>query len=93
MVEWADGNLKLPQSVRYPVFLKDEAPWLLEPLRRLSDPNTKRVDIRGPAGSAKSLIGEIHIAYVIENEPGPYYYVWQTDDDAADTMRSEEPHV
>ena len=86
ILEWADGNLKLPQSVRYPVFLAEEANWLSEPLRAISDPNVKRVDIRGPAGSAKSLIGEIHIAYVIENDPGFYYYVWQTDDDAKDAM-------
>jgi hypothetical protein len=86
ILEWADGNLKLPQSVRYPVFLAEEAAWLSEPLRAISDPNVKRVDIRGPAGSAKSLIGEIHIAYVIENDPGFYYYVWQTDDDAKDAM-------
>ncbi len=86
IVEWADGKLKLPQSVRYPVYIKEEAPWLVEPLRAISDPNVKRVDIRAPAGSAKSLIGEIHIAYVIENDPGFYYYVWQTDDDAKDAM-------
>lgn len=55
-------------------------------MRALSDPNVRRVDVRGPAGSAKSLIGELHIAFVVANDPGPYYYVWQTDDAAADSM-------
>ena len=86
ILEWADGILKLPQSERYPVFLSEEAAWLREPLIAISDPNIRRVDIRMPAGAAKSLIGEIHIAYVIENDPGFYYYVWQTDDDAKDAM-------
>jgi hypothetical protein len=86
ILEWADGNLKLPQSVRYPVFIAAEAPWLSEPLRAISDPSVRRVDVRAPAGSAKSLLGEVHIAYVVENDPGAYYYVWQTDDDAKDCM-------
>jgi hypothetical protein len=34
LVEWADGKLKLPYSVRYPVFMAGESPWLLEPMRR-----------------------------------------------------------
>jgi hypothetical protein len=86
MVQWADGQLQLPQSVRYPIFIAEEAPWLLEPMRALSDKKVRRVDIRGPAGSAKTLVGEIHIAYVVANDPGPYYYVWQSDEDGADMM-------
>lgn len=84
MVEWADGYLKIPQSVRYPIFIADEAPWLLEPLRALSDPNLRHVDVRMPAGAAKSLIGEIFIAWILEHEPGPTYYVWQSDEDGKD---------
>lgn len=83
---WADGFLKLPQSVRYPVFISEEAPWLIEPLRAIGDPDVRRVDIRAPVGSAKSLIGEIVIAWLIEHEPGPTYYVWQSDDDGKDAM-------
>lgn len=83
---WADGFLKLPQSVRYPVFISEESSWLIEPLRAIGDPKIRRVDIRGPVGSAKSLIGEIIIAWLIEHEPGPAYYVWQTDQDGVDAM-------
>lgn len=83
---WADGFLKLPQSVRYPVFIAEEAPWLIEPLRAIGDPNIRQVDIRGPVGSAKSLIGEIVIAWIIEHNPGPTYYVWQSDPDGTDAM-------
>lgn len=86
LAEWAAANLKLPQSLRYPTFVPEEAPWLLEPLRRLAMPGTRRVDVRGPAGCAKSLIGEIFIAWIVSNQPGPLYYVWQTDDDAGDAM-------
>ena len=86
LVEWADGKLKLPYSVRYPVFMASESPWLLEPMRAMSDPKIRRVDFRAPAGAAKSLVGEIHIAHSIVEMHGLYYYVWQTDDDAKDAM-------
>jgi hypothetical protein len=86
IVEWADGNLKIPYSVRYPIYIAAESPWLIEPLRALSDPMVRRVDVRMPAGAAKSLIGEIQIAHCLAEDPGMYYYVWQTDDDAKDAM-------
>lgn len=86
MVEWADGKLKIPYSVRYPIYIAAESPWLIEPLRALSDPMVKRVDVRMPAGAAKSLIGEIQIGHCLDQDPGMYYYVWQTDDDAKDAM-------
>jgi hypothetical protein len=80
IIEWADSRLKIPYSTRYPVYAAEESPWLLEPLRAACDPKVRRVDVRGPAGSAKSLIGEMHIAYVVDNSPGFYYYVHQKDD-------------
>ncbi len=86
MVSWADGNLRLPYSVRYPVFMAGESPWLLEPMRAMSDPAIRRIDFRAPAGAAKSLVGEVHIAHSIAEAHGLYYYVWQTDDDARDAL-------
>jgi phage terminase large subunit GpA-like protein len=86
MVDWADGNLRIPYSVRYPIFMAGESPWLIEPMRALCDPKVRRIDVRMPAGAAKSLIGEVHIAYCLNEAPGMYYYVWQTDDDGKDAM-------
>ena len=86
MVSWADGNLRLPYSVRYPVFMAGESPWLLEPMRAMSNPKIRRIDFRAPAGSAKSLVGEVHIAHSIVEAHGLYYYVWQTDEDARDAL-------
>ena len=55
MVSWADGKLKIPYSVRYPIYIANESPWLIEVMRAISDPKIKRVDVRMPAGAAKSL--------------------------------------
>lgn len=86
IVSWADGKLRIPYSVRSPIYIASESPWLLEPMRALSDPKVRRVDVRMPAGAAKSLIGEIHIAFCVSESNGLYYYVWQTDDDGKDAM-------
>ena len=86
MVSWADGKLKIPYSVRYPIYIANESPWLIEVMRAISDPKIKRVDVRMPAGAAKSLIGEIMVAQSIVESHGLFYYVWQTDDDAKDAM-------
>lgn len=84
--QWANGKLKVPSSTRYPIYVAEESPWLIEPLRALSDPAVRRVDVRGPAGCAKSLIGEIFICYIVDNEPGFTYYVHQEDDSATDAV-------
>lgn len=86
MVSWADGRLKIPYSVRYPVYIASESPWLIEPMRAISDPKIRRVDVRMPAGAAKSLIGEIMVAHSIMEAHGLFYYVWQSDDDAKDAI-------
>ena len=86
MVEYFDGTLRLPHSTRYPVYIAEESPWLIEPMRAAIDPAIKRVDVRGPAGAAKSLIGEMHIAWCVDNDPGLYYYVHQSDPDGVDAM-------
>ena len=86
MVEYFDGTLRLPHSTRYPVYIAEESPWLIEPMRAANDPAIKRVDVRGPAGAAKSLIGEMHIAWCVDNDPGLYYYVHQSDPDGVDAM-------
>jgi len=86
MVEYFDGTLRLPYSTRYPVYVAEESPWLIEPLRAVSDPSIRRVDVRGPAGCAKSLIGEMLIAWCVKFESGLLYYVHQSDPDGADAM-------
>ena len=86
IVDWADGKLKIPYSTQYPIYVASVSPWLIEPLRCLSDPKIYRVDVRMPAGAAKSLIGEILIAKKFCDESGMIYYVWQADDEAGDAM-------
>jgi len=39
--QWASGRLKIPSSTRYPTYIAEESPWLIEPFRALSDPNVR----------------------------------------------------
>lgn len=84
--QWADRRLRLPYSTQEPEFILSRAPWLIPAFEALGNPQYRKVDIRGPAGSGKSLIGEIDICFCVENQPGTYYYVWPGDEDAKDQV-------
>ena len=49
IVDRFNGALRIPSSTRYPVYIAEESPWLIEPLRAMSDPTIRRVDVRGSA--------------------------------------------
>lgn len=83
--EWA-RSLALPQSTRADRFEPEEAPWLSAPADALVDPEVRQVTFIGPAGCAKSLLGEIYMGYVVKNDSGLIYYVCQDDDAAKDVM-------
>jgi len=83
--EWA-RSLALPQSTRADRFEPEEAPWLRAPADALVDPEVRQVTFIGPAGCAKSLLGEIYMGYVVKNDSGLIYYVCQDDDAAKDVM-------
>ncbi|MEM6885422.1 MAG: terminase gpA endonuclease subunit [Verrucomicrobiota bacterium] len=84
--KWGDKRLAIPYSTQEPVFILDRAPHLLPAFEALGNPKYKKIDIRGPAGSGKSLIGELDICFCTENDPGLYYYVWPNDQDAKDQV-------
>jgi hypothetical protein len=84
---WAeDKGLLIPYSTQDPTFKKDRSPWLIPAFDALGNSVYRVIDIRGPASGGKSLIGEIDIAYTIENNRGLYYYVWPSDEDGKDQM-------
>jgi hypothetical protein len=84
--EWSDGTLFL-ESTRSPVFLMRYTPHFKDIFAALNNRLKKRVHIMMPAGSGKSMIGEITILFVIDNDPrGLIYWVWPNDDDASDQV-------
>lgn len=84
--KWAHGKLRLPASTREAFYNRRYTPFFDEIFAALHDKKILKTHIRAPAGSGKSMIGEIEIAYSVQNDPGYFYYVWPSDDDARDQM-------
>lgn len=63
-------------------------PMICEPLRRLGGTGPRRVTILGPAAGSKSTIGEVLIAWVIDNAPGLTVWFTETIDTAKEFAES-----
>ena len=84
--QWGNGVLFL-ESTRSPVFNMRFTPHFKEIFAALNNRSKKRIHIQMPAGSGKSMIGEMQILFCVDNDPrGLIYWVWPTDDDAKDQV-------
>lgn len=81
--DWARQWIKIgPWSPWEGDFSTDRTPFIVEPLRRLGAPGPKRETVCGPAAGGKSTIGEVFLAWAIDNAPG--FAAWfAQDEDAA----------
>jgi len=80
--EWARENIKVGAwSPWEGDFTTDRTPWIVEPLRVLGRPGPRRMTILGPASGGKSTIGEVFLAWLIDNAPG--FAVWYAQDEEA----------
>lgn len=79
--EWAEANLVMGSwSPWQGAFRVSNTPWIREPLRALGASGPKRVTVVGPAAGGKSMIGEVLLAWVIENQPGLTAWYSHTDE-------------
>jgi phage terminase large subunit GpA-like protein len=62
-------------------FSTDHTPWIVQPLRILGRQGPRRLTIVGPAAGGKSTIGEVFLAWAIDNAPG--FVVWYAQDEEA----------
>lgn len=60
------------------------APWQIEPLDIIADPEVKEVVYLAPIGTGKTTFMEAGLCYIIAEDPGPTLLVGQTDDDLKD---------
>lgn len=80
--EWARENVKVgPWSPWEGDFGTDRTPFIVEPLRRLGSHGPRRVTLRGPAAGGKSTVGEVFLAWAIDNAPG--FAAWYAQDEEA----------
>jgi phage terminase large subunit GpA-like protein len=59
-----------------------------EPMEALVDPKIRVVSIIASIQSGKTSVGELGLAHIIANHPGPTLWLDQTDDDAKDQSES-----
>jgi phage terminase large subunit GpA-like protein len=59
-----------------------------EPMEALVDPRIRIVSVIAAIQSGKTSVGELGLAHIIANNPGPTLWLDQTDDDAKDQSES-----
>ncbi len=80
--EWARQNIRVGAwSPWEGNFTTDRTPWIVAPMRRLSQKGPKRVTMLGPAAGGKSTVGECLLAYIVDVMPG--FTVWYAQDEEA----------
>jgi len=86
---WAEKNIQeIPYSPIPGRFRSENSPQCREPMESMVDPAIKEVCILAAIQATKSLAGELTLAYIIENLPGPTMWLCETDDDAKDHSES-----
>ena len=86
---WAENHVEsIPFSPVPGRFRSENSPWVREPLEALVDPGVRLVSIIASIQCSKTCVGEIGIAFIIANLPGPALWLDQTDEDAKDQSES-----
>lgn len=81
--EWAHDEGELPNVYAAPGRFKiDTCPFAKEPFRALRDPRIRQVTSKAAVQSLKTLIGELWLLWLIDNDPGPTQWVQPDDQEA-----------
>ena len=81
ILDWAEKHVMFPHSDRSPVFRRELAPWLNEPLRAFGSGKWRVVSMMGPVGFGKSTMIEVAASYIVGVDSGGTLIVGQSDDD------------
>ena len=86
---WCEDHItSIPYSPIPGRFRSANSPWMREPMEALVDPKIRIVSIIAAIQSGKTSVGELGLAHIIANHPGPTLWLDQTDDDAKDQSES-----
>jgi len=80
--EWAAKYVRVQNSERAPFFDINQTPWWRRPMEAAADNEVKEVVVLAPTGSGKSTMAEALIPWLTSEDPGPFLYASQTDEDA-----------
>jgi hypothetical protein len=84
IAKWGDANVKT-FGARGVSFDSSKTPWIIEPMDRMGDGVTRKVTVVGAVQSAKSVITEVGVCYVLATESsGDVQWNFQDDEFADD---------
>jgi len=84
ILDWCETHVQFPHSDRAKRFMRQQAPWLNEPLQAATDADTREIVLMAPVGSGKTTMFEALACWIVGREPGGSMFVLQSDTDATD---------
>jgi hypothetical protein len=89
VIEWAEENVRFPQSALSERFNASLTPWIIDPIRAMCmRPEVRRASLCKPVQTAGSAAGEVAILYRIVFGRGFVQYNWSNDKRAEDRWAS-----
>ena len=85
--EWVSGRVCIQDGLT-PRYDSSLAPWMVEPMNALADPEAKEVCVLAPIGTGKTAMLEAAMVYVVSQDPGPTLLVGQVDDTIDEWMET-----
>lgn len=79
-LDWLATNVRLPHSARSTRFSPENAPWLNDIVRSVTDDRVKQIVVKAPTGGGKTTLLELIVPWIIAQQPGPMLVVGQTDE-------------
>ena len=89
IIAWAEENVRLPGSVRSEKFDDSISPWIIEPLRCVTDPTVKKIDFIKPVQCGGTRVGLIAICWWARYAHGQIQYNWNDDTKAKKKWEDE----
>ena len=80
--EWAAKHVPIQNSERAAYFDIKQTPWWRRPMSAAGNNEVKEVVVLAPTGSGKSTMAEALLPWITSEDPGPFLYASQTDEDA-----------
>jgi len=81
--EWAADSVTLPAAfTKTGKFSILESRYLIEPFQALQSEEVREVNICGPRRDGKTMVPDIWLPWIIENDPGPFLGIFDKDDQA-----------
>jgi hypothetical protein len=79
--DWAAAHVTLPSALsKTGAFDVSISRHFIAPFEALQDPHVREINVCAPPRDGKTLLADLWLPWIIENDPGPFLGVFQKDD-------------